>query len=400
MIPMLIMSWVVIVAIWGLLQKKKAMPESLDDHKNGFSIIVCAHDEENAIGSLLQSLENVDYPADRYHVYVACDHCTDKTAQIAASFPRTTIFERNDGPTNGKGDVISWVLPKVMEDSERTGYEALAFFDADNVVKSDFFTHINRMLNAGEQLIQGNRLGGKPYITHITKWYTIYWASFSTYFSYAREKLGLSCFMTGTGWVMSKELVKEHEWHTVTMTEDVEFTIQNCVEGRRAAFCYEAVCYDEQPSDFGVMINQLCRWTTGSYQILEEYREAISSSKKERPLQKFDNFLLLYMGPCSWIASLLSVINIGIMFWDFLYRDLPLFFFFPSALFSVISLVFMYIGAYAAVEFNHIPFSKIGLSLFTFPFFMLFYMLCSVKTCFFPTTKWIKVEHRSLDTKQ
>ena len=400
MIPMLVMAWTVIIAFFGLIKKKEAPAENLDDFKNGFSIVICAHNEENSIRSLLDSLRDLDYPREKFHIYVTCDHCTDRTAQIAATYENTTIYKKTDGDTRGKGDVLSWVIPKILEDSEKTGYEALVFFDADNVVKSDFLIHINRMLNMGEDVIQGNRLGGKPYITYITKWYTVYWACFSTYFSFAREKLGISCFLTGTGWAVKKELLADSGWNTRSITEDVEYSIQNCIEGRRVAFCYDAVCYDEQPSDFGVMMNQLSRWTTGAYQILGEYHRMIAESPKERFVQKLDNIMLLLMGPCSWIAAILSIVNNIIMIWDYMFRDMPLYFFFPAALFASVSLIFTYIGAYAAVKFNRIPFSKIGLNLLTFPFFVFFYMLCSVKTCFFPATEWIKVEHRSLDADQ
>ena len=40
-----------------------------------FAILVPAHNEEALIGRLLRSLQQLDYPADRAHVYVVADNC-------------------------------------------------------------------------------------------------------------------------------------------------------------------------------------------------------------------------------------------------------------------------------------------------------------------------------------
>lgn len=395
MIPSLVMAWIGVIVAWGLTRPKKTYAPQCDAYKNRFAIVVCAHDEENSIASLLKSIGNVDYPKDRFHVYVLADHCTDRTHEIAASFPFVTVMDRVTGPTDGKGDVLSWGIDRILKSPAAKNIDAFAFFDADNVLKEDFLTQINRSLNSGNEIVQGNRLGGQPYRSFVTKWYTLYWAAYSIYFSYSREKAGVSAFLTGTGFAVKKELLAREGWHTSTITEDVEYSIQNCIKGRRVAFCLDAVCYDEQPYQLRVMFSQLARWCTGSYQILGRYFKATWQSRKESKIQKTDSIMMLLMGPASWVSWVISLIN-----WVIMFFRLPLFYSVVPILMNVLGTIFVYIGVYATAKFNKIPFRKIGFSLFTFPLFLYFYRLCSLKACFFPSRKWKRIEHQALQEEQ
>lgn len=391
------MVWLAIVAVLGLTRQKKKFP--LVRRKNRFAIIVCARNEEKALPSLLRSIQAADYPKSALHVFLLADHCTDRTAAVGRSYPFVTVYERKDGPTTGKGAVLNWGIPQIYRDY-RNQFDAVAVFDADNVVRRDFFQQINVQLNAGDEIIQGNRLGGKPYTSLITRWYTLYWSCYSTFFSYAREKLGLSAFLTGTGFVVTAPVL-EQGWHTNTITEDVEFTIQNCLKGRRTAFCVDAVCYDEQPWQFGVMMNQLARWCTGSYQIVGMYwKSFFRNDTEKRRLEKrdlllrFDVLMLLIMGPVSWMGYVLTILN-GFFMW----KHWQLIFWLSAAI-SLLGLLASVVPIAGAAKFNRIEIRSMIPAIVTFPMFMFFYMLCSIRTCFFPATKWKRIEHRALETDQ
>ena len=49
---------------------------------NRFMAIIPAHNEENVIGPLVESLKKQKYPKECYDIYVIADNCTDKTAQL------------------------------------------------------------------------------------------------------------------------------------------------------------------------------------------------------------------------------------------------------------------------------------------------------------------------------
>ena len=51
--------------------------------KHTFALLVAAHNEENVIAQLAESLKGLNYPSDCYDVFVIADNCTDKTAERA-----------------------------------------------------------------------------------------------------------------------------------------------------------------------------------------------------------------------------------------------------------------------------------------------------------------------------
>lgn len=398
MIPMIVMLWIGVIAAWGLIKHKRKKAGYIKKDQNNFGIIVCARNEETSISHLFDSIKGSDYPSDKIHVFLIADHCTDRTADIGRSYPFVTVLERQDGPQNGKGDVLKWALPRIFEIDKDKKLDAFAVFDADNVLKPDFLEKIDDKLRRGNRIVQGNRLGGQPYRSIVTKWYTLYWACYTIFFSYAREKVGLSAFLTGTGFAVDGDLLREVGWNTTTITEDVEFSLDNVLRGQRVSFCIKAVCYDEQPHQLGVMFKQLSRWCTGGYEVLKkDFKSFVfDHSRPVRKMQRVDAIMLLLMGPCSWISAIISYIN-NIIIW----YKLPLLYFLPSAGFAAFSLIAMFVGVFLVAKYNHIPMRKIGiLALLTFPLFLFFYMLCSIKTCFIPTRKWTRIEHEALDSSQ
>lgn len=396
MIPMLVMVWIGVVAAWGLLKKPKKGPEPQGNPLH-FGIIVCAHNEQDALPSLLESIASQHYDRDKIRVFLLADHCTDQTVEVASRFPFVIVFERNEGPTTGKGAVLQWGLPRIFATDPENQIGAYAIIDSDNVLREDFIERMDVKLRQGNVIVQGNRLGGQPYRSVITKWYTIYWACYTVFFSYVREKCGLSAFLTGTGFAVNADLLRKEGWHTTSITEDVDYTIQNVLKGRRAAFCVQAICYDEQPYRFGTMFHQIERWCTGGYQVLHKYFTRLIRRQSGVQLrQRFDVIMMLLMGPCSWISTIISWVNKAVMLWN-----LPLSFFIPFAFASLFGTICVYIGSLAVLKYNHISRRKIGIwAVVTFPIFLWVYMFCSIKTCFFPTRKWAKVEHSALDTAQ
>ena len=391
-ITSLMIGWNGIITFFGLMKEKQ--PAGNSEPRNRFAVVVCAKNEEKVLSHLLKSLEEQDYPKDFWHVYLLADHCTDGTARLAASYPFVTVFERTDGPESGKGAVLAWGIAKILREKADT-FDALMTFDADNVAKSDFMSRMNEHLNKGNQLVQGNRLGGEPYRTYITKWYTCYWTFYSLFYSYPREKLGLSCFLTGTGFAVKKELLETYGWSTNSITEDVEFAFQQCLRHGRTAFCFDAFCYDEQPSSFLVMIRQLARWCTGNYQIFYRYfGKWLPAFREERSVRIFDNLMLLLMGPCS-VLNLIARTAVNIlMICHFGHIHIL------QIVFFLFSYIFTVGAAIIVTRYFRIPLKKLKPAIFTFPAFLYLYTFCSLYSMLFPQKKWKPIAHEGLMDEQ
>lgn len=391
-LTMIVMAWMAVVAATGLIRRRRLYSQST--YRNRFAVVVCARDEEKVIHCVLDSLREQNYPENAYHVFVLADHCSDRTAAIAKQYSFVTVMERRNGRTDGKGNVLGWGIPKILR---RYGsrFDAFAFFDADNVVSPNFLLKMNDALNSGDEVIQGNRLAGRPFRTVITRWYALYWAAYTTFFEYPREKNHLSCYLTGTGFVCRKSLLRKG-WHTQCITEDVEFALQNTLAGHRVGFCQEAVCYDEQPHSLPVTFRQLCRWCTGSYQIIGRYLgrwfSGLHRKKGKERLRILDFMVMMIMGPCSWIGNICGI------FTNLYLLDKWPIAFWIMVLFAPVVLIGSWIGVAKAAKFNHIDVRRMIPSLLTFPVFMMIYTLCSIRTFFVHSRKWHRIEHSGLDS--
>ena len=385
--------WLAFVVIWGLSRRKKTYPNA--DRQARFAVVICARNEEAVIDKLLTSLSQQKYPQDKLRIFVLADHCTDHTAQIASGFDRVIVMERNEGPTRGKGDVLAWGIRRIMKEYG-DDIDSFAFFDADNIVREDYLIHINDMLQSGEEIVQGNRLGGGPYKTFVTKWFAIYWMLYSFLFSYPRQKMGLSAFLTGTGFAVKKEVLSAG-WRTSSITEDVEFSVQQCLAGRRVAFCLDAVCFDEQPSEIRVLFRQLIRWCTGSYQILRRYIGAWMHALKissEDPYRRrtTDNLMLLLLGPVNFVAFFANLVMIPLTLW-----------YFPGL--ALLGLALILAGTEVVLFcmirfFYHQELRPFMPALLFMPVFFFFYSICSVIALVHPVRSWKRIDHEGIAAPQ
>ena len=71
-----------------------------------FAIVIPAHNEEEIIARVLKSCAELDYPADKYRVFVIADNCTDRTAALSRSL-HASCLERQDAERAGKGHAWS-----------------------------------------------------------------------------------------------------------------------------------------------------------------------------------------------------------------------------------------------------------------------------------------------------
>ena len=64
-----------------LVKKEKPLPPSRGEHD--YAVLICARNEEKVVGGLLSSLRAQTYPAEKLHIFVLADNCTDGTEAAA-----------------------------------------------------------------------------------------------------------------------------------------------------------------------------------------------------------------------------------------------------------------------------------------------------------------------------
>ena len=282
--------WSTLVVLVGLIKPARQHPKA--DRKLKFAVLICARNEESVIRLPVRSVMMSKYPADCREVIVLADNCTDRTAEIART-AGATVWEKTE-PSSGKGDVLSWGINRLRE---RKDIEAVAVFDADNIVSDCWFDAINDALNDGECVVTGRRQSSNARANVISGWYTVYWAMMNELSNRVRTNLGLSGKLTGTGFAFLMSELKETGWNTHTMVEDVEFTVQTNIRGGRVAYVPDAYYADEQPEAAVYMWRQLRRWATGGWQVTRSYfMPWLCALAKGVSLRLFDSFFAILTG--------------------------------------------------------------------------------------------------------
>ena len=146
----------------------------VDDKEHKFVTIIPAHNEEQVIGNLIESLKKQDYPHELYDIYVIADNCTDKTKEIAEELG-AKVFERKeeDKTKQTKGYALQLFLNTLMS-NPKMDYDAFCVFDADNIVDEHFLTAMNKHLCQGEDVVQGYRDIKNPTDSWISAGYAIF----------------------------------------------------------------------------------------------------------------------------------------------------------------------------------------------------------------------------------
>jgi cellulose synthase/poly-beta-1,6-N-acetylglucosamine synthase-like glycosyltransferase len=250
--------------IFVVLFNKPQKQTAKKNHK--YAVMISARNEEAVIANLIQSIRAQNYPQELIDIFVVADNCTDNTEQ-AAREAGATVFTRNDKKKIGKGHGLNLAYNNIMEKYNGDSYEAFFVFDADNILDSNYFREMNITFDNGAQVSTSYR-NSKNYDSNwISAGYSIWFLREAKYLNQARLALNTSCTISGTGFFVSAEILRKHGgWKWNLLTEDVEFSAQNIIEGERISYTPSAILYDEQPTLFKDSWNQRFRWAKGFYQ--------------------------------------------------------------------------------------------------------------------------------------
>ena len=376
-----------IISACALIQfKEKPL---IKNKKHKFMMILPAHNEASVIGALVESLQALDYPKELYDIYVIADNCTDNTAQIAKDLG-AIVYERFDEKRKTKGFAMQWFLNQKIK--ENADYDAFCVFDADNVVDKNFLNAMNKKLCQGEEIVQGYRDIKNPADSWISAGYALFYWMMNRFYHLARYNLGLSPLINGTGFMVDFNLIKPTGWDTITLTEDIEFSLKNIAKGRKLGWATDAIVYDEQPTEFKQSWSQRSRWTVGHLQCMKYYTKDLAEGVLEyRTLMNFDGFLYLMGIPMMIVTFLLLAINTVIFLADCISAGMLIFKYIKYLVATFIVPVFT---AIFVMIIEKKPIKKMWKGIILYPVFMASWILINIKCIIKPNTQWEKIEHK------
>jgi cellulose synthase/poly-beta-1,6-N-acetylglucosamine synthase-like glycosyltransferase len=251
------------VSLAGFLPLRSPPPPVRDAELPTFACVVCAHNEEQVIAGIVESLSRTNYPENKRRIFVVADNCTDRTAEVARR-AGAEVLERHDPHKRTKGYALQWAMDQLIEMQERTGgLDALCVFDADNAVRRDFFHVVAGHLHSGDRAIQVYLDTKNPDESWVTRSIALAYHVSNRFWLRARERLGLPTTLGGTGFCLDWRLVKEYRWDPGSLSEDLELAVKLTLAGIRVAFSPHTRIYDEKPVRLWPSIRQRMRWMQG-----------------------------------------------------------------------------------------------------------------------------------------
>ena len=361
-----------------------------------YGVLISARNESAVIAHLIESIRNQNYPSELVDVFVVADNCTDDTAD-AARAAGAIVFERFNQEEKGKGYALNYLLGRIKQQYGPEYYEGFFIFDADNVLEKDYITQMNTVFDNGYALVTSYRNSKNYSDNWITSGYGLWFLREARYLNNARMILGSSCLVSGTGFLVHKDIINRNNgWNCFLLTEDIQFSTENIIRGDKIGYCADAMFYDEQPVRFIDSWTQRLRWSKGFYQVFFRYgKELMKKVFTEFKFSCYDMFMTLLPGLLVTAAILMACVSALIV---------------GDGSGKVVMDVLMSLAAYSVVA-SYISFFVMGLLptlsewkriycspqkkimyLFTFPLFMFTYLPISI-VAVFKKINWKPIPH-------
>ena len=380
----------------------KKHPKHIAKKNHMYAVVISARNESAVIADLIGSIRAQKYPRELIDIFVIADNCTDNTAEVARN-AGAIVLERFNQEEVGKGYALNYGFNIIMTEYADRGHEAFFVFDADNVLDENYFTEMNNTFDGGAKASTSYR-NSKNYDSNwISAGYAVWFMRECKFLSQARLTLNTSCAISGTGWFVATDVIKQNNgWHFHLLTEDIEFSASSVASGLRISYCPDAILYDEQPTTFKDSWNQRFRWAKGFYQVFWHYglklAKGIFTNPKGYRFACYD--LLMTIAPGMLLTIITVIFNLSIV----ILGALGVMSLGNMAASSVSSICFC-LGNYLFFMFifgvlttitewdsmHAAPGNKI-LHMFTFPFFMATYIPIAIVALFKKAT-WKPIKH-------
>lgn len=374
------------------LVKKPVRYTAKKNHR--YAAVVSARNESAVIGNLIASIKGQNYPGELVDIYVIADNCTDDTAEAARN-AGAYVYERFNRELVGKGYALDWFFKRLKKD-EKFVYDAFIVFDADNIVEPNFITGMNNVFDNGYRIVTSYRNSKNYGENWISAGYSLWFLREARYLNNVRMMRGTSCAISGTGFLISSEIIEENGgWIHHLLTEDIEFTTDSIIKGEKIGYCEDAVLYDEQPTTMKQSYFQRLRWAKGFYQVFCNYGGKLAKGIFKGSFACYD--MLMTLMPAMLLTLLCVVCNAAALVIGAV-NDSPEMGIMLKALFQTLAgfyVMFFGLGVITAItEWKKIYCSNVKkvFFLFTFPLFMLTYVPISI-IALFKKVKWEPIKH-------
>lgn len=255
-------------------------------HLPNVSILIPAWNEGAVIGTTIDQLMSLDYPAGRIRIYVIDDASSDETPDIAIAkareYPGSVIHLRRVAGGEGKAHTLNYGLD-VLWRSEWT--EAVLIMDADVIYTRDSLAKMARHLADPDiGAVTAYIKEGSASPNYVQRFITFEYITATGASRRAQNTLGfLACLSGGAQLHTRRNLMAiGGQIFSETLAEDTFTTFRTQLEGRKAIFEPNAIVYAEEPDSLDGLWKQRVRWGRGNVQITSVFRD-LWFNRREHP---------------------------------------------------------------------------------------------------------------------
>jgi cellulose synthase/poly-beta-1,6-N-acetylglucosamine synthase-like glycosyltransferase len=333
--------------------------------EHNFSAIVPAYNEERSIEGTLQSLVDLDYPANLVKIVVVNDGSTDKTKEIVEGFIRIN-FDREivliNQENQGKGVAMNRGLEEV--DSE-----FFACLDADSFVGADALKVMLPLF--------GDRVAAVCPLLKVKRPKSvlekIQWGEYIINMFYRSLNAKLDCVHVTPGpfSVYKTEIVKEiGGFDEQTITEDLEIAIRLQKYHYKIVQTFDTVVETMAPHTWRGLFRQRVRWYKGGVDNTIKYKKLLFN-------RGYGDFGMLRM-PTIVASGVIVLILTGALLHSLGGKLWRMFFSLKEINFDIITLIR---GFTFDFNFLSLPFFKIAIAgtLFVLSFIIMIYSFKLIK---------------------
>lgn len=204
-----------------------------------FAILIPAHNAEKVIEKTVTDLmANMDYDPELYQVVVIADNCRDSTGYLA-SFAGAKVIESTNDWKQGKG----YALEYAFKELKKQDFDAFLIADVNTVIDKKALKYLDAALNQGAVAMQ------LPYslLDDRKTWTKRYADIVQTGINYLRRKgrnrLRLSCGITGNGLCLTKLILEEIPFTGFEKVEGLEYHYKLVLAGKKVWFVPDSEIY-------------------------------------------------------------------------------------------------------------------------------------------------------------
>ena len=190
--------------------------------------------------------------------------------------------------------------------------------------------------------------------------------------------------------MVSMDILKEKNgWHSDTLTEDIEFSIENIIKNHKIGWAQDAVVYDEQPLKFKQSFRQRLRWSVGHLQCFQKFiHEFLTLGKFNATI--IDTLIYTLGMPMILLSVIITIIDIikVLFIRQFNYTTLI-----GGLKFTALTIFISMLQALIITILEKKSVKKVWKGIATYPIFLVSWFVINIMAFFNKNLEWKPITH-------